>query len=827
MTNPIVAADGYSYEEKTFLQYLSKGNTNSPMTGLPLKNKDIFHNQALKVIISEWKPRRQSGPSKLDNRDANSITQRVREEFQRNADLLHSAKGKDIVAFLGNTGAGKSTLVNLLAGKEIKVSKYRTDYVLVDPSDKTAMVIGTSGSSETLYPKSIDVDGLCFFDLPGFNDTDGSERNLVNAAFTRQILMDAASVRLVFVAGEDQFTADRSASVRQMFNCIKQLFVNDKNINLVDEGVFVATKITCPEQSEIIDFLLRRTDSNDKAVLHDQLKFWNENKKISCMFHPLLDSSNEGVKNQILKAIKNTKPAKIVGINVSVLYPPETKGSLERMFLNILDGILDRKIKTSLTTVPEYDKAIAIYTDKEFWQKFDNEVCSEDEAIGLLKEFCINPYNKAFKNLEKENEVKCEAYIKDLINKRQERVAYIEGLYREFFSKMLDSKIKTSSTTVSDYDKAIALYTDEVFWQEFNTDVYKEDDAINLLKELGTDPYKAFKNIEGKNEAKRRAHIEYLMDKKEERIMNIEQRTEVRTKEVISALVPKKQGNDLVQFDFAYHKDFYDEVCGVNSIKNLATDPEEQEIVRRFYAGYISYHSHEQMMLWYKKFSKIEELTKRVNLLEAKNEVKPEVELKESKEELIIQKVQLEIIEQIIPLVAKGYEEIYQRFFKGELIYRPKGMDKTEGEIRLRIADLKNPLEGRFDLSKCGDAGDYLSINTGYRKGKKEENANKVEIWLTPRFLVEKEQSGSAKHLQGIMGEWNKEISVGVLYTWGGWDNMSWFEYNITTSKDLMSKKNLYEIYEKSELNTCARWGCARFNKGAPGVLSCFVHELK
>jgi len=150
------------------------------------------------------------------------------------------------------------------------------------------------------------------------------------------------------------------------------------------------------------------------------------------------------------------------------------------------------------------------------------------------------------------------------------------------------------------------------------------------------------------------------------------------------------------------------------------------------------------------------------------------------------------------PIPAKGNEKIYEKFFKGELIYRPKGMDKIEGEIRLRIADLKNPLEGTFDLSQCGDAGNYLSINTGYRKGKKQENANKVEIWLTPRFLVEKEQSESAKHLQPIMSKWSKDISVGVLYTWGGWDDMSYFDYNIITSDNLMSKKNLYEIYDEA-----------------------------
>ncbi len=794
MTNPVVAADGYSYDEKAFLQYLNTGGTNSPITGLALKNKDFFYNQALKVIISEWKPGRESKPSILETRDANSIAQRVREEFKKNATLLHSAKNQDIVAFLGNTGAGKSTLVNLLAGKELKVSQDGEDYVLVNPNDKTAMAIGTGGNSETLYPKSIDVDGLRFFDLPGFNDTDGSERNLVNAAFTRQILMDAASVRLVFVAGQDQFTTDRGASVRQMFYCIKQLFVTDQSINLVDEGVFVATKTTCTEQTDMIDFLLKKTASNDE-VLNDQLKSWNKKNRLCRMFHPIrsVDSNQKGVKDQILKLIKGTEPAKIVGINVSVLYPPETKGSLERMFLNVLDGILDSKIKTPLTTLPDYDKAIAIYSFEGFWQAFNIDVCKEDEAIGLLKDLCVNPYNKAFKTLEKENEGKRQTHIKDLKDKRQELEAKYEEIYQEFLSKILDSKIKVPSITLPDYDKAIAIYTTG-FWQAFNTEVCKEDKAIDLLKELCIDKEKAFKTFEKENEIKRQTHIKDLKDKRQERIWDIEKRTKIRTKEVINLLVPKKNGDKFVSFDFAYHRDFYDQVCGENSINKLATDLSEQEIARSYYAGYISEHSHKQMMLWHKMFGRdeIEKLTQRLNLLEEKG-----------KEESVVVKykeVKQENIEKIlmIPELAKGYEEIYQRFFKGELIYRPKGIDKTEGEIRLRIADLKNPLEGTFDLSQCRDAGNYLSINTGYRKGKKQENANKVEIWLTPRFLVEKEQSESAKHLQPIMSKWSKDISVGVLYTWGGCDDMSYFDYNVITSDDLMSKKNLYEIYEKS-----------------------------
>ena len=166
-------------------------------------------------------------------RAAREIAERVKEAFRRNADLLtpeKGAKGKHIVAFLGNTGAGKSTLVNLTAGKKLKISPDETKYVLEDEKDETAMPIGHFGDSKTKYPQSIDVGGLRFFDLPGFNDTDGSERNLINAAFIRHILLDAATVRFVFVAGEDQFTADRSTSVKQMFNAISKLFVADQRI---------------------------------------------------------------------------------------------------------------------------------------------------------------------------------------------------------------------------------------------------------------------------------------------------------------------------------------------------------------------------------------------------------------------------------------------------------------------------------------------------------------------------------------------------------------------------------------------------------------------
>lgn len=136
-------------------------------------------------------------------------------------------------------------------------------------------------------------------------------------------------------------------------------------------------------------------------------------------------------------------------------------------------------------------------------------------------------------------------------------------------------------------------------------------------------------------------------------------------------------------------------------------------------------------------------------------------------------------------------EAIYQRFLNGVLIYRPNG--KTDnGRINLRILDLVNPLEGTFDLSQCGDMGKYISISTGYRKGKKVENANKLEIWFAPKFLIEKELHTTAEHFQGIMRNWGTKASVGIFWTWGSEENLTDYDYMITQDCDELSNDNLY-----------------------------------
>ena len=63
-----------------------------------------------------------------------NVTSVLENMIQDNQELFNSSKGKHIVAFLGNTGSGKSTIVNFLAGKEL-ITNNNDDIVLRNTED--------------------------------------------------------------------------------------------------------------------------------------------------------------------------------------------------------------------------------------------------------------------------------------------------------------------------------------------------------------------------------------------------------------------------------------------------------------------------------------------------------------------------------------------------------------------------------------------------------------------------------------------------------------------------------------------------------------------
>ena len=466
-------------------------------------------------------------------------------------------------------------------------------------------------------------------------------------------------------------------------------------------------------------------------------------------------------------------------------------------------------------------------------------------------------------------------------------------------------QLGTSLTTLSDYDGEISRYREERFWQTLGVDLCDQEEAIGLLKDFALNPYnRALRNLEKENAAHRQAHIKKLRQKRQERENTVRAQTESKAREVISSLNPQVEGEgDFVFFDFAHHKDYYEQVCGASSLVHLTTDVIEQEIVRQHYAAFISRHSHNQMMQWHQKFIGFDELktqlaaqkTLNSEMVELKKQLASKKFLKSEvvtlkkqlsvalekqnndftrqlalmkflKSEVVTLKKQLSValekqnndftrqlalmkeeLESLkapklaIPEVARGYEKIYEKFLKGVLVYRPtEGSDV--GRIDLPIAALSNPLDGTFDLSNCGNTGKYLSISTGYRKGYNPDNARKVEIWFAPWFLVDKEKSQlpTDHHMREILKTWNPEQApIGMFWTWGGWDDgsgLAYSDYLTHVGCEEFHSKNLRE-WRWAAVGVNNRWVDAGAPWGGRGValdgcrtrppsISHFIYEL-
>ena len=63
LRDPVVAADGFTYERDSIEQWLAKGHDRSPKTGVQLHSKLLFPNHDLRARIHEWQARSEEGRS--------------------------------------------------------------------------------------------------------------------------------------------------------------------------------------------------------------------------------------------------------------------------------------------------------------------------------------------------------------------------------------------------------------------------------------------------------------------------------------------------------------------------------------------------------------------------------------------------------------------------------------------------------------------------------------------------------------------------------------------------------------------------------------------
>ncbi|XP_012562224.1 uncharacterized protein LOC100205822 [Hydra vulgaris] len=261
-------------------------------------------------------------------------------------ELLNSSKGKNIVAFAGLTGSGKSTLINYLCRKELKVDE-DDNIVLKNPSDENAMQIGITSVSETFLPKFCKYRDVLLYDLPGFCDSRGMLVNLFNSAIIKNIIENADTAVIVLVISEDEIIAGRGKLFKELISRLETLI---PNVVLQKRSALVITKSSPGKNVEALVRKLNQKSDGDAVMM------WHSIGCLAKMQKAHEQKIEETDREQIIEAIFNVpqKPISLVDICVTYDYSLLSsfkkicKKEIQKVFQNYLLKILDVKLINSL-----------------------------------------------------------------------------------------------------------------------------------------------------------------------------------------------------------------------------------------------------------------------------------------------------------------------------------------------------------------------------------------------------------------------------------------------------------------------------------------------
>ena len=286
---------------------------------------------------------------------------------------LNSAS-KESVITIGSTGAGKTTLIEFLTGKSLKVvplANRREQYAFESSSGN----IGEGHVSKTLFPKSyIDQkNSIIYWDVPGYDDSHGPEYEILNEISINSIFKSSKQIKVIMAVEESHLLSNRGQTFIDFMRRISQMF---QNINYIAYSiVFVLTKahniLNIPNEIQNIANSLSVKDNLIKDFLIDLIN----NAKFEKFGAPQKDTgeySNPKEVDTILKAIQNRKPLLNSDVNFSI-------SSKAEVFLlkalsclqNIVNEILKNLKKIILNKIYSYnlDQLLEIYQDLSFGEE--------------------------------------------------------------------------------------------------------------------------------------------------------------------------------------------------------------------------------------------------------------------------------------------------------------------------------------------------------------------------------------------------------------------------------------------------------------------------
>ena len=342
---------------------------------------------------------------------------RIKEDIY---EKLEPNPGMPRVIMMGLTGSGKSSLMNCLSGREIRI---------VEGRGRRIELIGEgiqSGSESFTRRPEIYLDessGIIYCDCPGFEDSGGIKQEILNSYAIDQLLQNINErqclIKILFIISAYEIESGRSQIILRNIERIERILTNEDEMR---SGVgIVITK--GDEEITGIDYLERiKENANDKLrrwcdyyIEHQEHLFTFPKAPRSRIGEEYYDFPDRTRLNEFLQTHQIINPRHEVGLSENSLLHIELMKSYNSHFLLETVTLLFEKISTQYRNVNDIDN-IEIYL---YLLKKMNilQVNSTKSLQNIIKTF---PMNNIYENdLKKLNEIELFLTFMDTIQNKK------------------------------------------------------------------------------------------------------------------------------------------------------------------------------------------------------------------------------------------------------------------------------------------------------------------------------------------------------------------------------------------------------------------------
>jgi GTPase Era involved in 16S rRNA processing len=331
---------------------------------------------------------------------------------------------KKVVLVIGNTGSGKSTLVNYLTGKNLIADKpekstRKNEFHITSKDEVECKISHESAKSCTTIPNRDASTSNVYWDCPGFKDTRGFKQDIVNQFYINNIFNKIEDIKVLVVIDEATLDSTKGKIFDELVTTLNQMFKNSDEV-LKQSCIFVFTKGRYENFDSLKNELQNGFIDNEKSDLSNETKKILSNvieRNLVVMFSKPEQKGTVDIQERdyILKILGNASYTSNPTIKLTLASDSLKETiSLKKQVKGEIDGITQSLLNNELSKISN--------SFEELKSKLKYEFNNEKDVLDFLNK-------KVFNNTEMEVELDKIKYFHETV---------FENFFRKFEDKIKD-----------------------------------------------------------------------------------------------------------------------------------------------------------------------------------------------------------------------------------------------------------------------------------------------------------------------------------------------------------------------------------------------------